>query len=35
MSTASAQLAIWLGMFAVAGTLGALLGNWLRRHAGR
>lgn len=35
MSTASAQLAIWLGMFAAAGTLGALLGNWLCRRAGR
>lgn len=35
MRTAAAQLALWLGMFAVAGTLGTWLGNRLRRHAGR
>jgi hypothetical protein len=35
MFTATAHLAMWLGMFAVAGTLGVLLGNRLRRRAGR
>jgi hypothetical protein len=35
MRTASAQLVLWLGMFAAAGTLGVSLGNWLRHRAGR
>jgi hypothetical protein len=35
MLIATAHLALWLGMFAVAGTLGVLLGNRLRRRAGR
>jgi len=35
MFTATVQLALWLGMFAVAGTLSAWIGNWLRRRAGR
>jgi hypothetical protein len=35
MRTATAQLALWLGMFTVAGTLGVWLGNRLRRHPRR
>lgn len=35
MRSATAQLALWLGMFAAAGTLGTWLGNQLRRHARR
>jgi len=35
MFTATAHLALWLGMFAVAGTLGTWLGDRLRRHARR
>jgi hypothetical protein len=35
MRAATAELALWLGMFAIAGALGISFSNWLRRRAGR